>query len=181
MLSRTDQRSFDIEFPDEDACLDWLKDQMFPDGIFCESCDRVTKHHRIRTRKSYSCDRCGHHVHPTAGTIYHKSRTPLKKWFYAIYILSSIDPDLPITELAEELGVTYKTAWRMTHLIRGMMSEDGDEPEIDEQDEEDEELLLPDDLTQDLSGYKARAAPPEEARAESTGTGGFFGRSRRRR
>lgn len=177
MLSRSDQRSFDLEFPDDDVCLDWLKDQMFPDGIFCESCDRVTKHHRVRTRKSYSCDRCGHHVHPTSGTIYHKSRTPLKKWFYATYLLSSVDPDLPITELADELGVTYKTAWRMTHLIRGMMSDE--EEEVDLVEDADEIDPFDDELVESR-GPRARAATADEARAAQPGSGGFFGRSRRR-
>lgn len=131
MLSRYDLREFDREFPDDDTCLEWLKDQVFPEGIFCEPCGRVTKHHRVRSRRSYSCDRCGHHVHPTAGTIYHKSRTPLTKWFYATYLLSSVDPDIPITELQRELGVTYKTAWRMTHLILSMLAEDGTESDAD--------------------------------------------------
>lgn len=123
------------EFRDDDACLEWLKDQVFPDGIHCEPCGRVTKHHRIRSRRSYSCDRCGHHVHPTAGTIYHKSRTPLTKWFYATYLLSSVDPDLPITGLQRELGVTYKTAWRMAHLIRSMLVESDIGPDTNEPDE----------------------------------------------
>ncbi|MDP6823649.1 MAG: transposase [Dehalococcoidia bacterium] len=126
-MARDNHRTFEQDFPDDDACLEWLKDQIFPDGILCEPCGRVTKHHRVRSRRSYSCDRCGHHVHPTAGTIYHKSRTPLTKWFYATYLLSSVDPDIPITELQRELGVTYKTAWRMTHLILGMLSEDEEE------------------------------------------------------
>ena len=135
-MNRNELRAFEREFPDEDSCLEWLKDQVFPDGIYCEPCGRVTKHHRVRSRRSYSCDRCGHHVHPTAGTIYHKSRTPLTKWFYATYVLSSIDPDIPITELQHELGVTYKTAWRMTHLIRSMFDDEGpdQEPESGETD-----------------------------------------------
>jgi hypothetical protein len=132
MLNRNDHRSFDLEFPDDNVCLEWLKDQIFPDGIFCEPCGRVTKHHRVRSRKSYSCDRCGHHVHPTAGTIYHKSRTPLTKWFYATYLLSGVDPDIPITELQRELGVTYKTAWRMTHLICGMLADEGEDEFVED-------------------------------------------------
>ena len=124
MLNDYDIREFDREFPDDDTCLEWLKDQVFPEGIFCDPCGRVTKHHRVRSRRSYSCDRCGRHVHPTAGTIYHKSRTPLTKWFYATYLLSTVDPNIPITELQRELGVTYKTAWRMTHLILSMLDDD---------------------------------------------------------
>lgn len=112
-----------------------MKDQIFPDGIFCEPCGKITKHHRVRSRKSYSCDRCGHHVHPTAGTIYHKSRTPLTKWFYATYLLSGVDPDIPITELQRELGVTYKTAWRMTHLICGMLAEEAEDEFVEGESE----------------------------------------------
>lgn len=135
LLNRNDHRSFDLEFPTDDVCLEWLKNRIFPDGIFCEPCWRVTKHHRVRSRKSYSCDRCGHHVHPTAGTIYHKSRTPLTKWFYATYLLSGADPDIPITELQRELGVTYKTAWRMTHLICGMLSDGGEDEFVEDESE----------------------------------------------
>lgn len=137
MLTSFALREFNREFPDDDACLEWLKDRVFPDGIYCEPCGRVTKHHRIRSRRSYSCDRCGHHVHPTAGTIYHKSRTPLTKWFYATYLLSSVDPDLPITELQSELAVTYKTAWRMAHLIRSMLDEPDISPDANESEEPD--------------------------------------------
>jgi len=188
MLSRNDLQAFEREFPDGDACLEWLKDQIFPDGIFCESCGRVTKHHRVRSRKSYSCDRCGHHVHPTAGTIYHKSRTPLTKWFYATFLLSSVDPDIPITELQKELGVTYKTAWRMTHLIRGMLSEDEEDPEKPEHQEHQEhqaddpelgQLDLPLDEPVKAAEPRARPATPEEARGERSG-GGLFGRLTRR-
>ncbi len=63
-------------FPDEAACLEWLKDSLYPNGITCQVCQRVTTHHRMRRRRSYSCDVCGHHIHPTAHTLYHKSRTP---------------------------------------------------------------------------------------------------------
>ena len=142
VINRSDLREFNRQFPDDDTCLEWLKDQMFPDGIFCEPCGRATKHHRVRSRRSYSCDRCGRHVHPTAGTIYHKSRTPLTKWFYATYLLSSVDPDLPISELRREIGVTYKTAWRMAHLIRSMLAED--EPDVDGHPE-DGDIGLPED------------------------------------
>jgi len=77
-------KDFRKQFPNDDVCLEWLKDFIYPDGIPCIKCDKITKHHKVASRKSYSCDRCGHHVHPTAGTIYHKSSTPLTDWFYGI-------------------------------------------------------------------------------------------------
>jgi transposase-like protein len=116
-------RDFDRQFPDDDACLEWLKDYLYPDGIFCETCQRVTKHHKMTTRKSYSCDHCGHHVHPTAGTIYHKSRTPLRLWFHAVFLIASTRTGVSAKQLERELGVTYKTAWRMFTKIRDMLDE----------------------------------------------------------
>jgi len=110
------------DFPDEDACLAWLVEYLYPDGITCKNCQKVTKHYRVKSRKSYSCDICGHHVHPTAGTIFHKSRTPLTDWFYAIWLMSSNKAGTSAKQIERELGVTYKTAWRMMHQIRKMMA-----------------------------------------------------------
>jgi photosystem II stability/assembly factor-like uncharacterized protein/transposase-like protein len=106
-----------VEELDEDACLEWLKERRWPDGIRCVRCERVTKHHRVANRRSYSCQHCGRHVHPTAGTIFHKSSTPLTTWFQAVALLRS-DGTLPVKELERRLGVTYKTAWRMADKIR---------------------------------------------------------------
>jgi transposase len=115
-------RDFEAQFPDDAACLEWLKDFLYPDGIHCKRCKRITTHHRANTRPSYCCDRCGNHVHPTAGTIYHKSSTPLRLWFYAIFIMASTRYGISAKQLERELGVTYKTAWRMFKQIRSMLA-----------------------------------------------------------
>lgn len=124
------------EFPNDDVCLEWLVQFLYPAGIECRKCGKVTKHHRIKSRKSYSCDVCGHHVHPTAGTIYHKSSTPLTLWFEAIFIMSSTRCGTSAKQLERTLGVTYKTAWRMFKQIRMMLAEDVSpltgEAEVDE-------------------------------------------------
>lgn len=90
----------------------------------------------MRTRKSYSCETCGHHVHPTAGTIFHKSSTPLTLWFEAIFLMTATRAGISAKQLERTLGVTYKTAWRMFHQIRSMMGDDSapftGEVEIDE-------------------------------------------------
>jgi transposase len=112
---------FQQQFPDDASCLDWLKSYLYPNGIECKVCQRVTKHHRVASRPSYSCDQCGHHVHPMAETIYHKSPTPLRLWFYAIYLMASTRCGISAKQLQRELGVTYKTAWRMFKQIRTMM------------------------------------------------------------
>jgi transposase len=119
-------KDFERDFPTDDACLEWLKNYLYPDGIFCETCDKVTKHHKVASRKSYSCQFCGHHVHPTASTIYHKSSTSLKTWFHAIYLMASTRCGISAKQLERETGVTYKTAWRMFKQIRTMLAEDRD-------------------------------------------------------
>jgi transposase len=118
------KRDFDRQFPDEATCLEWLKNYLYPDGIFCQNCKAVTKHHRVKSRPSYSCDHCGHHVHPTAGTIFHKSPTPLTTWFYAIYLMASTRCGISAKQIERETGVTYKTAWRMFKQIRSMLTDD---------------------------------------------------------
>ncbi|MGA9209463.1 MAG: IS1595 family transposase [Terriglobales bacterium] len=114
---------FERMFPDDAACLEWLKNYLYPDGILCQNCQRVTKHHRVASRPSYSCDYCGHHVHPTANTIFHKSPTPLRLWFHAIYLMASTRCGISAKQIERETGVTYKTAWRMFRQIRSMLAE----------------------------------------------------------
>jgi transposase len=117
-------KDFQKQFPDDAACLEWLKNRLYPDGIFCDACQAITKHHRVKSRPSYSCDHCGHHVHPTADTIFHKSPTPLTTWFYAVYLMASTRCGISAKQIQRETGVTYKTAWRMFKQIRSMLIDD---------------------------------------------------------
>jgi len=117
-------KDFAAEFPTDDDCLEWIKDHRWPDGIYCETCGKVTKHHKIANRPCYSCDHCGNHVYPTAGTIFHKSSTPLTVWFHAIYSMASTRCGISAKQIQRETGVTYKTAWRMFKQIRTLFDED---------------------------------------------------------
>ena len=116
-------KDFQQQFPDDATCLEWLRNYLYPDGIYCQKCKKTTKHHRVASRPSYSCDYCGHHVHPTAGTIFHKSPTPLTTWFYAIYLMAQTRCGISAKQIQRETGVTYKTAWRMFKQIRSMLSD----------------------------------------------------------
>lgn len=125
-----------VDFPDEEACLLWLIEYLYPEGITCKVCNKVTKHHRDKKRRSYSCDLCGNHMHPTAGTVFHNSHVPLTDWFYAIWLMSSNKAGTSAKQIERELGVAYSTAWRMMHQIRKMMEAPDEllsgEVEIDE-------------------------------------------------
>jgi transposase len=127
-MKRYTINDFNRDFPDDDACLEWLKDSQYPDGVFCTKCNRVTKHHRVRGRSSYACDRCGNHIYPMAGTIFEKSSTSLHHWFYAIYLMSATRCGISAKQLERELGVTYKTAWRMAREIRLKLMTQTDKP-----------------------------------------------------
>ena len=78
-------------------------------------------------RRAYACQWCGHHIYPCVGTIFEGSRTPLRKWFYAIYLFSTTKHGVAAKELERILGVTYKTAWRMAHRIRELMAQTEEE------------------------------------------------------
>jgi transposase len=127
--SRYSLMEFMRECPDDAACLDMLwRERFASDGHHtrCPKCERTRKFHRIKSRPAYSCDSCGHSLYPLAGTIFHKSSTSLHLWFYAIYIMASTRCGVSAKQLERELGVTYKTAWRMFNLIRNkLMADDG--------------------------------------------------------
>jgi transposase-like protein len=135
-MRRFTVKDFNTKFPNDDACLEWLKSSRWPDGITCPKCRKITKHHKVTGRQVYACDFCGHQVSPMAGTIMEKSATPLKLWFYAMYLMASTRCGISAKQLERELGVTYKTAWRIFKQIRSMLSDnivlEGSSVEADE-------------------------------------------------
>jgi transposase len=131
--SRYSLMEFMREFPDDATCLEWLwRNRYSPDGVHadCPKCgiERAFKrYHTSQQRQSWTCTACGDHLHPTAGTIFHKSSTSLHLWFYAMYLMTSTRCGISAKQLERELGVTYKTAWRIAHEIRHvLMTEDGE-------------------------------------------------------
>jgi len=116
---------FNERFPDDDACLDWLMEKRYPGGVAtCSYCRVERKHHRIASKKAYACDYCGTYISPMAGTIFEKSSTSLRLWFYAMYLISSTRCGVSAKQIQRETGVTYKTAWRMFKQIRSMLKDD---------------------------------------------------------
>lgn len=117
------------KFPDDETCLAHLFEVRFGQGFECPKCLRASKWFRIKAERAYSCQFCGHHLHPTVGTPFEQTRTPLQLWFYAIHLFTTTRHGVSAKELQRQLGVTYKTAWRMASLIREHMADvDGDRP-----------------------------------------------------
>jgi transposase-like protein len=120
-------REFFRHFPDDESCLTHLFNVRFGQGFICPSCDRPSNWYRIKAERAYSCQWCGYHLHPTVGTPFALTRTPLQLWFFAIHMFTTTRNGVAAKELQRQLGVTYKTAWRMADLIRKHMANvDGD-------------------------------------------------------
>ncbi len=122
-MNKYTTKDFETEYPDDGACLEWIMNYRFPNGVFCPKCQKVTKHYRVAKRSCYECDMCGNQVYPTAGTIFHKSSTPLRTWFYAMFLMANTRCGISAKQLQRETGVTYKTAWRMFKQIRTLLNE----------------------------------------------------------
>ena len=117
------------QFPDDDTCLEHLFVTRFGklSEVACNKCGEIGKIRRLRKLPAYTCN-CGHHIHPMKDTPFERSTTPLQKWFYAMYLFTTSRHGVPAKELQRQLGVTYKTAWRIGHEIRKYMSMiDGDD------------------------------------------------------
>jgi transposase len=131
-------REFFQLFPSDEACLTHLFEARFGQGHTCPKCERPANWYRIKAERAYSCQWCGNHLHPTVGTPFEDSRTPLQLWFYAIYLFTTSRHGVPAKELERQLGVTYKCAWRMADQIRKHIANvDGEWPlegvvEVDE-------------------------------------------------
>ena len=117
-------KEFQAEYPNDERCLERLMEVNYGGTeITCPACGVAeAKFHLMHKRKAYACQECGHHIYPCAGTIFHKSRTPLTKWFFAMYLMTSTRSGVAAKELERALGVTYKCAWRMAHELRKLMA-----------------------------------------------------------
>jgi transposase len=127
-------------FPD-DACLAQVFESRDGHGHACPNCRRSAKWYRIKATRAYACQWRGWHIHPTSGTLFEDTRTPLRLWFYAVYLFTTSRHGVPAKELQRQLGVTYKTAWRMGHEIRRHMAAAESDPPLGGQVEVDETYI----------------------------------------
>jgi transposase-like protein len=129
MLKGPSVRQFQKRFPDEDTCLNHLMRTRFGERLTCFKCQKEATYYRTKGRRSFTCEHCGYQVYPTAGTPFESTRTPLRDWFYIMFLFCTSRNGVAAKEVQRQLGVTYKTAWRMCNLIRKYMGYvDGDWP-----------------------------------------------------
>lgn len=117
------EKEFLLRFPDDKACLDYLLQRLHGEQSACPKCGRAGKFHKIRQIPAYACQWCGYHLHPMAQTRFARSRIGLRIWFHAVWLYSSGDSGISARELQRQLGLTYKTAWRVRNTIIDAKSE----------------------------------------------------------
>lgn len=108
-------------YPTEEACRQAIFEHRWPDGFVCPRCGHQQAW-QLRRRGLYECARCHYQGSLTAGTVFHNSRTDLRKWFLAIWLLASTKKAPSAAELARQLGVTAKTAWLVRRKITHAMA-----------------------------------------------------------
>jgi transposase-like protein len=108
-------------FPTDDSCIDYLEQLRWPDGFVCPECDGRNGW-RISKRRMWMCASCGRKTSVTAGTIFHRSHTPLSTWFAAVWFVTSTKNGTSALALQQQLGFgSYETAWAWLHKLRRAM------------------------------------------------------------
>jgi transposase-like protein len=104
-------------FDTDEKCRMTLEKLRWPEGVRCIRCqsEKISRNYR---RNQFECDPCGYHFSVTAGTIFHDSHLPLRKWFIATYLICEAKKGVSALQLKRTLGVAYKTAWYLCHRIR---------------------------------------------------------------
>ena len=111
---------FQERFKTEEDCFEYLVQSRWPEGFECPRCghDRA---YIMQKRKVFQCAECRHQTSVTAGTIFHRTHAPLRKWFWAIYLVGSDKRGCSAKQLEKMIDVHYTTAWLMIHKIRKAM------------------------------------------------------------
>jgi len=105
-------------FPTEDAIIKHFLEIRYPNGVSCNHCGSGRVYQESKRKKVFGCNGCMSTFSPFKDTIFEKSSTDLRKWFYAIHLFLNGKKGISGLQLQREIGVTYKTAWRMLQQIR---------------------------------------------------------------
>ena len=121
-------REFVVQFGTEQQCIEHLAGLRWPGGFACAGCGG-RQAWRLKARpRVYECATCHRQESATAGTVFHRTRTDLTKWFLAAYLMGCDKRGVSAKFLQRELGVAYQTAWTMAHKLRHGLSEDPARP-----------------------------------------------------
>lgn len=116
-------------FQDADKAREYLEALRWPNGAVCPHCGSVEQHYKLEGKAHrpgvWKCKDCREQFTVTVGTLFTDSKVPLNKWLQACYLMASSKKGISSKQLERMLGVSYKTAWFMSHRIREAMAGDG--------------------------------------------------------
>ena len=139
-------------YRDEAACIAALARLRWPEGFACAECAGRAAYQLAARPRVFQCACCGRQHSVTAGTVFHRTRTPLRKWFAAAWLMAQDKRGVSALFLARELALRYDTAWLMAHKLRHALSERA-------------EYLLDGLLEIDESYYGGRGKPESRGRS----------------
>jgi transposase len=120
-------KQFIKKYNSNDACFDEIVKLKYSGNIVCKTCQRVTRHYKLKRRPILTCKFCRTQTFPLVDTLFEKSTTSLTTWFYALFILTQTRGEVSAKTLQKELSVSYKTAWRIKkHIYKLMEKNKGD-------------------------------------------------------
>jgi transposase-like protein len=127
---------FQERFATDEACLEYLAASRWPDGFICPACGSRDAWVLAR-RHLWECASCHAQTSVTAGTVMHRTRMPLRVWFWAAYLVATHHPGISAKQLSRQLGLRYETAWLILQKLRRAMVAPGRSPlrgevEVDE-------------------------------------------------
>lgn len=106
------------KFPTEESVINYYITIRYPDGVRCNHCGSDKVYQKNGRKKVFNCPNCNNTFSPFTDTIFEHSSTDLRKWMYAIHMFLNGKKGISGLQLQREIGVTYKTAWRMLQQIR---------------------------------------------------------------
>jgi transposase len=117
-------KEFNEKFSTHEVCLDYLFQSRYGATKKCPKCNKKFSYSKVNNRQCYACAFCGHQIYPLVGTIFQSSTTSLKDWFFVIFLFSKSKNGVAAKEIERQLGVTYKTAWRICNRVRKLLADD---------------------------------------------------------
>ena len=112
---------FDTRFPDDAACARHMAEQRWPDGFRCPACRGRGWELQAR-RFTWECTDCHRQTSVTAGTVMHRSKVGLRKWFQLVHMMTSHSNGISAEQAQAQLGLgSYSTAWLMLQKLRRAM------------------------------------------------------------
>jgi transposase-like protein len=116
-------------FKDPQAAREYLETIRWPDGPVCPHCGAMERMHKVEGKSArpglYDCGHCRQQFTVTVGTVFERSKISLDKWLFAATLMAASKKGVSSKQIERMLGVTYKTAWFMTHRLREAMKHDG--------------------------------------------------------